>query len=355
MNIKKKQILIVILQLAFSFTLFSQKGKHGPALITGNGAIYNRYTPLAQSAFAGSSFVVVGNITDLEAPAIPGAINDCYGANSLESCDLLMIIKMQGSSMNTGNSAAYGTVTGYNGVGDYELFELGTINNNTITLAGGCKLNKNYFISSTQRVQVIRIPRFTTLTINNGGSLTSRPWAQFAGTGGVVAIETSGAVIINGTITTQGQGFRGGAAVLASAGANITNYVSTLNSSGGEKGEGIAGMQTDYDFLSGRYSRGAPANGGGGGNSDNAGGGGGSNAGNLVGYSGTGIPDNAFATWTTAWNLEAASFATSTSPGGGRGGYSQSFNDGNAIVTAPGDAAWAGDNRNNIGVLVDDH
>lgn len=349
MSNKKKQILILILQLAFSVALFSQKGKHGAAVITGSGAIYNRYSPLAQSAFAGSSFVVVGNTTDLEAPAIPGAIHDCYLSNNLESCDLLMIIKTQGSSINTGNTSAYGNITSYNGVGEYELFEVGTVNNNTITLAGGCKLNKNYFISTTQRVQVIRIPRFTTLTINNAASLTSRPWAQVAGTGGVVAIETSGAVIINGTVTTQGQGFRGGAAVLASAGANITNYVSTLNSSGGEKGEGIAGMQTDYDFLSGRYSRGAPANGGGGGNSDNAGGGGGSNAGTLIGYTGTGIPDNTFATWTTAWNLEAASFATSTSPGGGRGGYSQSFNNANAQVNGPADAAWAGDNRNAIG------
>ncbi len=346
---QKKHIVILILSLVFCCSLFSQKGKHGAAVITGQGAIFNRYTPLVQSAFAGQTFVVVNNIADLEQPAIPGAINDPYNASSVESCDLLMIIKMQGSSMNTSNTSAYGNVTNYNGVGDYELFEIGSINNNTIALSAGCKLNNNYIVSSTQRVQVIRIPRLTTLVINAGASLVSRPWGQVPGTGGVVAIETNGAVVINGTVTTKGQGYRGGNAVLASVSANVTSYVSSLSSSGGEKGEGIAGMQTDYDLLNGRYSRGAPANGGGGGNSDNAGGGGGSNAGTLVGYTGTGIPDNSFATWTTSWNLEAASFATSTSPGGGRGGYSRSVSNANAQVNGPADAAWGGDNRNNIG------
>lgn len=346
---KTPYILLLVFSFVVSFSLFSQKGKHGPATITAQGAIFNRYTPLTQSAFAGQTFVVVNSIADLEQPAIPGAINDPYNANSVESCDLLMIIKMQGASINTGNTSAYGTITNYNGVGDYELFEIGAINNNTITLSAGCKLNNTYIVSSTQRVQVVRIPRITTLVINNGGSLTSRPWGQVAGTGGVVAIETNGVVVINGTVTTQGQGYRGGNVSSAPSNPNVTNYVSTLSSSGGEKGEGIVGTQTDYDLLSGRYSRGAPANGGGGGNSDNAGGGGGSNAGTLVGYTGTGIPDNSFATWTTAWNLEAASFATSTSPGGGRGGYSKSLNNAVAQVNGPGDAAWSGDNRNNIG------
>lgn len=350
MRNKKTYLLLIVLQLICT-CIYSQKGKHGAQVITANGVIFNRYTPVTVSAFAGQSFVVVGNVTDLEAPAIPGSQNDPYTPNNLEACDLLMIIKMQGSSMNTSNTSAYGTINSYNGVGDYEFFELGGVNNTTLTLANGCKLNNNYIVGGTQRVQVVRVPRLTTLTINNGGSLTSRPWGQVAGTGGIVAIETNGVVVINGTVTTQGQGFRGGTATVAAVQANSTNYTSFLSSSGGEKGEGISGMQTDYDFMTGRYSRGAPANGGGGGNSDNAGGGGGSNAGVLIGYTGTGNPDAVPVGWATAWNLESASFATSTSPGGGRGGYSQSFNNANALVNAPGDAAWAGDNRNNIGGL----
>jgi gliding motility-associated-like protein/uncharacterized repeat protein (TIGR01451 family) len=345
---KKQYILIFIFQFAIGM-LFAQKGKHGAHVITTPGVIYNRYSPVTVSAFAGQTFVVINNPADLEAPAISGTLNDCYSPNNLESCDLMMIIKMQGSTMSTANTAAYGNITSYNGVGDYEFFEIGSVNNTTISLANGCKLNNTYIVGGTQRVQVVRIPRLTTLTINSGGSLVSRLWGLVPGTGGVIAIETNGVVVINGSVTTQGQGFRGGTATIAPVQANATNYVSTLSNFGGEKGEGVSGTQSDYDILGGRYSRGAPANGGGGGNSDNAGGGGGSNAGTPVGYTGTGNPDNTVPAWATAWNLESASFATSISPGGGRGGYSRSSNNANALANGPGDPSWSGDNRNNIG------
>ncbi len=288
---------------------------------------------------------------DLDGSDIPGAENNPYAFNGLEGCDLLMIIKMQGAGINTNNTSAYGDVIDYNNVGVYEIIEVGTILGNTISLSNGCVLQNAYNISSTERVQVVRIPRLTSMTITAGASLVGRPWGQVPGTGGIVAIETSGNIVINGSITVQGQGYRGALTATASVNPAVTDYVSAFSAAGGQKGEGIAGNASDYDILGGRYSRGAPANGGGGGNSENAGGGGGSNAGLLSGYTGFGVPDNSNLSWPACWNQEAVNFAASSSPGGGRGGYSRSINNGNASTQGPGNIAWGGDNRQNIGGL----
>lgn len=345
----KKKLKLLFLLLLLSLFSFSQKGKDGAQTISSPGVIFNRYTSLATTAVSGATAISVTNILDLDGSSIPGAQNDPFSESALTNCDLLMIIKMQGASINNLNTNAYGTITSYNGVGDYELFEIGSISGNTITLANGCQLANSYFVSNSQRVQIVRIPRLTNLTINAGGSLTSRPWALVANTGGVVAIETSGTVIINGTVNVSGQGFRGGAAVTSNTTTTSFNFVSPLLTSGGQKGEGIVGYQNDYDLLGGRYSRGAAANAGGGGNGLNAGGGGGSNAGLLAGYTGLGIPDNLLPAWTNCWNLESPGFASSSSPGGGRGGYTQSLLNGDATTAGPGNISWGGDNRNNVG------
>jgi hypothetical protein len=91
---------------------------------------------------------------------------------------------------------------------------------------------------------------------------------------------------------------------------------------------------------------GAPANGGGGGNSHNAGGGGGANGDNGVIWTGFGNPVSGYDVY---WNLEAPAFATHTSSGGGRGGYSYGERDMDASTTPPGDENWGGDNRSNVG------
>ncbi|MBK9285493.1 MAG: gliding motility-associated C-terminal domain-containing protein [Sphingobacteriaceae bacterium] len=342
-------IFFLIIQFSTTHYTIAQKGKDGPNVINLNGVIYNRYTNLAISAISGGTSIVITNVNDLDGAAIPGPQNNPYGESALANCDLLMIIKCQGAGMSSFNINSYGTIFSYNGVGDYELIETGSINGNTITLANQCQLVNNYIVSNTQRVQVVRIPRFTNLTINAGASLTSRPWGQVANNGGIVAIETSGTVIINGTVSATGQGFRGGSAVTNSSLSSVFNFVSPFGNNGGEKGESVVGNQSDYDLLGGRYARGAPANGGGGGNSNNSGGGGGSNAGLLLGYTGNGIPNNAIPAWTNCWNLESPGFAGSSSPGGGRGGYSQSTANGDATAQGPGNVAWLGDNRNNIG------
>ena len=193
-------------------------------------------------------------------------------------------------------------------------------------------------------MQIVRVPRYASLILNANCSITAPTWN--GSTGGIVAVDVRGDVTLNtgASIDVSGKGFRGGAlsnSPTSVNGAGSTAYAYGTNANGAEKGEGIAGYQADYDALGGRYGRGAPANGGGGGNNHNGGGGGGANVSSLT-WTGQGNPDPAY---NTAWALESPSLANITSGGGGRGGYSYSANTNNPSTTAPGNTAWAGDNR----------
>lgn len=341
---QKFSILIFI----FLFQLSkAQPCKDGNEVISTPDVVFNRYTTLNQTSFAGNSSIVVGNIFDLSASAIPGGVNNPYTTGSLSPFDLLMIIKIQGASINNTNTNLYGDITSYNGVGQYEFAEVLSISGNTITLVS--PTINSYNVSSTERVQVIRIPRLNGLIVNSGASLTSLAWGVSGNIGGVVSVETSGNILNDGLITVKGKGFRGGKFdLLSGSGYGITDYINNTNFAGAEKGEGIAGFQTDYDAIGGRYCKGAPANGGGGGNAHNAAGGGGSNAGSLIGYTGNGIPDISNPTWIPIWNLESPGFSSTTSPGGGRGGYS--FGNSASITSdAPGNPVWGGDSRRSEG------
>lgn len=329
--------------LLYCFTIFNQLsaqlGKDGVGLVSTAGAIFNRYDALASSAAAGANSITTTNITNLAATAITGTANNPYATTTLAFGDLIMIIKMQGATINTTNTAAYGAITAYNNTGSYELQLVQNVVGNVISLCG--TLASAYAVGGTQRVQIVRIPRLSSLTVNTGASLTGSAWGTSA-TGGIVAIEVSGNVIINGSILGTGIGFRGGVVDNLTTGPpGTSNYTATTSADGGEKGEGIAGYQTDYDALTGRYDRGAPANGGGGGVAHNSSAGGGANGGNPASWNGLGNPDNSGLNYTIAWDLEGGSFHNNTSSGGGRGGYSYGANSVSPILTAPGNAAWA--------------
>src|SRR6185436_14915193 len=96
----------------------------------------------------------------------------------------------------------------------------------------------NSYISSGN-VQVVRVPRYSSLTINSGASLTTQSWNGSAG--GIIAIEVNGNTVINGTVDVSGLGFRGGAKdnLSANAATQVTLFASTDSAQGGEKGEGI--------------------------------------------------------------------------------------------------------------------
>lgn len=309
-------------------------GKDGTKTVTAANTIVNEYTTLSSNVSAGA--------TSLSVAASSLNANSRF-SGSLAAGDLILIIQMQGASISTSNSSSYGSVSNYNNCGLYEFAKVSTVPNSTsITVSNGLK--NSY--SSSGKVQIVRVPRYTTLTINTGASITCPDWD--GSSGGIVAVEASNNVVINGSINVTGKGFRGGSVEQNSnLPGDATKRRSSSSSDGGEKGESIAGPASS--LSSGQYCRNSPANGGGGGNAHNCAGGGGANAGSPASWNGNGNPDNSNANWVTAFNLESSGFATSTSTGGGRGGYSYSANDANELTKAPGSTDWGGDNRLNGG------
>ena len=363
--IRFKHIVFFIFCFTTSASI-AQRGIDGNRIVSAAGTIVNEYTTLTADAAAGATTITVA-ASGLNA-------NTRFGAgNNLAAGDLIMIIQMQGVSSSTSssiefpagsgqfygfpNDLTWGQITSYNNCGNYEFCQVRAVPTAT-TITIDCGLKNPY--TSAGRVQVIRVPRYNTLTINSGGVLTCPAWA--AGgifTGGIVAVEVYGATVINagGSITSTGLGFRGGSRV----GDNVTTLgggqvARNDATEGAEKGEGVFGYQADYNVIAGRFCRGAAGNAGGGGDAHNAGGGGGANAGTGV-WDGEGNPDiSGGAGWIAAWNLDiSATFSTHVSSGGGRGGYSFSSANRNATLEGPkpfqaaGSNLWGGDFRINNG------
>lgn len=325
---------IFFILVLVSFSLFSQKGKDGTGNITGTSTV-NIYTSMSSDVSAGSMAVSVTSTVGFSAG------------------DLIYIIQMQGAtvncypeSVNPNNSMPmsfnYGSIVSYNNAGHNEVQEIASITGNNLNL--NCALNHNY--TAAGKVQVIRVPRYSSLTITSTGIITCPQWNGT--TGGVIAIEVDGSTTINtgGKIDASSLGFRGGIVNGNTATAFGGGSWGHLNhAEGAMKGESIAGDTLNYTAFAGKFAKGAVANGGGGGTSNNAGGGGGANAGDTSLWTGKGNPDISIASWITAWNLEAAGTSTMTSSGGGRGGYSYSNSTSSPTVTAPGSGSWSGDSR----------
>ncbi len=340
---KKSRFLFSIILGLLSITSYAQRGIDGPKTITAANTIVNEYTALSADALAGSTSISVAANT-LNA-------NNRFGAgNVLAQGDLVFIVQMQGASLNTGWNAWNGWISNYANAGLYEFAEVLSVSgSNTINLV--CGLSHGY--TATGKTQVVRVPRYTTLTVNVGAELTCDTWNGTIG--GVLVVENIGALVNNGTINATGKGSRGGV-FSATCGTiwGISDFASTNAAYGGQKGEGIAG----FGSIDGQYCMACAANGGGGGNAHNAGGGGGSNVSSNFAYNGCGFPDTTTSTtYAQAWDLETApplgfigsSFRKNASYGGGRGGYTFSSNDADALTVGPNNAAWSGDLRKNVG------
>ncbi len=314
-------------------------GEDGNGVVTGNGQVVNAYTALAANAMAGESSLTVANLIELATPAL----------GVVARGDLLLVMQMQGASIGTANTATgYGNITSMNDAGRYELVFVESTAGNTITTA--VPLRFSYSIAGGS--QVVRVPQYRSMLVAAGSSLTSTDWNGTRG--GVVALYVRDGLTINGTIDVTARGFRGGTVDNLTSSNIPALYRSASSAEGAEKGEGIAGSVATYDALGGRYGRGAPANGGGGGNANNAGGGGGANGNNSNLWNGQGVMSSTIV-GAAAWALDPAYVANGNartlSSGGGRGGYTNSANNSDALTVAPGNAAWGGDSRREYGGL----
>jgi MYXO-CTERM domain-containing protein len=320
-------------------------GRDGPKTITASGTVVNAYAALAGSdVAAGATTITVADITTLKGPF----------TNDISAGDLVLIIQMQGATIDTTDTTSYGSVTALGSAGNYELVGVEAVNAAADQITLACPLKHAYTVAG--KTQVVRVPQYTTLTIDVGGSITANNWNGTVG--GVVAVHAQTTLQLDGSIDASGTGFRGGAAdnSTAAAGSGVITYRSANATQGAEKGESIAGYQADY--TNGRYGRGAPANGGGGGDSHNGGGGGGANAGNIANWRlGQGVMLNTV-TGAAAWALDpgyinnpAGANTRTSAESGGRGGYSYSSTNQDALTVGPEPAAnvWGGDNRREVG------
>lgn len=341
----KKTVNFLLLALTVSSVSITtcyawQPGKDGAVTVTTANTVINNYYTIAANLNVNDTTITLNNVT------------------GLTTGDVLMIYQAQGATITSTDSAAYGTVTALNNAGNYEFVSVRSIAGNTVTINAICTPGLRFAYTATGKIQAVRVPQYSSLTVSGAGTIVATAWNGTSG--GIVAafVQNAATISVAGGINVSNQGFRGGGLEQNTSPADatvVTTFRSASGNDGAEKGEGIAGSVTDYDGLNGRYGRGAPANGGGGGNGHNAAGGGGANGNNGVAYTGTGNP-NAAAQGTSSavqtaacWNLEAAGFATSTSSGGGRGGYTYAANNVDAITVAPGNAAWGGDQRDNVG------
>ncbi len=199
--------------------------------------------------------------------------------------DKLLIIQMQGATIDESNTINFGDITNINDAGNYEFNTVSNVLNATTIIVDG--IQRTY--DSSGIVQVVQVPVYNHAVIT--GPLTASPWD--GSTGGILVFECVGTLTMNDEINIQGTGFRGGAVTTSGFScawfSNPSDYhYNIVTGEGAMKGEGVA------LYISGKTSgRGAQANGGGGGNDHNSGGGGGGNA-NAGGQGGERIRPSTF-------------------------------------------------------------
>lgn len=342
--------------LIISLTFFAQRGKDGAVTISTANSIVNSYIDVIAGVNSGATTVNVSNSAGF-------AVGD-----------LIFIVQMQGAKVNAqldtvwgdpnnamsvpnSNNIDFGAILNYQNCGNNEFAQISSIPNGTSIIVD-CGLKNSYTYSYTTanggthtmlgKIQVVKVPRYSSLTVNGGGSISCPQWNGLTGGIAVVEVETDAILSSTPSFSVSGKGFRGGIKDNASSVFGGNKWGALNSDQGAYKGESICGDTSIYKNYSSLIARGALANGGGGGDAHNCGGGGGGNGGVLASYNGYGNP---VAGYTTIWNLEGGSFASNTSSGGGRGGYSFSNSNQNVSTKAPGNTSWGGDNRRNFGGL----
>jgi hypothetical protein len=288
-------LVVAVREPARAAALCATPGRDGSATITG---IVNTYFTGTANAAAAATSITLG----------AHAAGDANTA--IATGDLLLVIQMQGATLNTSNSSSYGDGSG-SGSGATSTtagtFEYVVANGNLATTGGALSITGTnagglihaYTTSAAAHFQVIRVPQYAAPTI--GAALTALAWNGTAG--GVLTIDVQNILNGNGAaVNANAKGFRGGQGrgLGGDATAVAGDYVnSNAKNVHGEKGEGTAGTPTYLyangagtgagtadGYTGGDTGRGAPGNAGGGGadahvtaNDQNTGGGGGGNGG----------------------------------------------------------------------------
>jgi hypothetical protein len=235
-------------------------------------------------------------------------------ASAFSAGDRVLLIQMQGATIDQSQTSMFGTVTNYGNAGNYEFQDICAIQGNKITFTHS--LVNTYSLNA---LQLIRVPVYQSAVIS-GADITAQPWNGT--TGGVVVIEAETLDLGTQNIDVSGLGFRGGDALMSGANCLFVSdpsYFTPLTDPDAlaKKGEGIS------DFVTGKEcGRGPQANGGGGGNNHNGGGSGGGNY-SSGGAGGQRIKESAFlcgsVTGTSSFPLNTGYAQNKIFMGGGGG------------------------------------
>lgn len=286
-------LVVAVRAPARAAALCGTPGRDGSPTITG---VVNTYYTGTANAAAGATSITVG----------AHAAGDA--STAIASGDLLLVVQMQGATINStdttnyGDGSGSGTGTISTTAGAYEY----VVANGALAVGGGTVAIKGtnanglinaYTTGGNAHFQVIRVPQYVSPTL--GAALTALAWNGTAG--GILAIDVQNILTGGGaTISADTKGFRGGQGRGLTGDASGVNgewvNVSTKNIHGA-KGEGTAGtpgyvyaggvgVTTTSTYPGGDTARGSAGNGGGGGadsdvtlNQENSGGGGGGNGG----------------------------------------------------------------------------
>jgi hypothetical protein len=271
-NMKKRWVRALLLlaaclqgQFALAQTC-AAPGKDAPGTISG---IVNRYYQGTGSPASGATTLTLG--------AASGA------AGTVTVGDLLLVIQMQGASIDVNNDERYGDGSGtaantpittasqangytaLNQAGLYEFVRVTQVAGLVVTFTPALT---NAYVQNTaaprRTYQVIRVPQYPSATINSASPVLPLGWTGLVG--GVAAFDVTGAITTVGSgphVDASNRGFRGGVHQAApnSSLPGTFNYRSANYNDGGSKGEGIAGTQRYVQTsLAGSYNAGTTFN-----------------------------------------------------------------------------------------------
>ena len=221
-------------------------GADGALTVSTSGLVVNAYAKVTAALAVGDTAVTVAATTGFASGQLV-LVYQATGMTPVPASGVQTQVDLTSSS-----------------VGRFELARITSLSATTINLTA--PLVNSYAANVTQ---LVRVPEYTTVTINAGRSMSAGLWD--GSKGGVLAFLATGAITNNGVISADARGFRGGVSVDDLSGTTGSSGLDEPAAAGAQKGEGIA--VTRYGATN--TGRGNVANGAGGGVAAWAGGGGG--------------------------------------------------------------------------------
>ena len=187
----------------------------------------------------------------------------------------VLIIQMKGATIDLTTGSTFGNVSSLNYAGNYEIATICSVSNDSAYFFN--TISNSYDVN--YQVQLVKFGEYYSANVTD--TVKAQSWNNTTGKGGVIALKVEEDLTLNAPIFADSAGYKGGnfylhtTAFCGSASLYAYSATSGTSANGAYKGEGVADVTPTTNG-----GRGAPANGGGGGNFHNNGGGGGANLSN---------------------------------------------------------------------------